>query len=59
MITLTNLMFQGPRYPNYNTMNNFTLKLLESTLLARDKGIDIVGADESLKQQRLHRGYSG
>ena len=63
--TLTNLMFQGLSYPTHNSMNNLTIKtirkyirLTHAYLLAYDKGLDIVAADDWLKQRRSHRGYS-
>ena len=66
MDTLTNLMFQGLSYPTHNNMNNLIIKtirkyirLTHAYLLAYDKGLDIVAADDWLKQRRSHRGYSG
>ena len=34
-------------------------RLTRAYLLAYDKGLDIVAAEEWLKQRRSHRGYSG
>ena len=68
MDTLTNLMFQGLSYPTHNNMSNLTIKTIRKYirlthaylyLLAYDKGLDIVAADDWLKQRRSHRGYSG
>ena len=63
--TLTNLVFQGLSYPNFITTNNLLLKtvrksirLAHACLQACDRGLDIVAADEWLKQRRSHRGYS-
>ena len=64
--TLTILAFQGLSYPNYVITKNFVLKtvrksirLAHACLQAYDRGLDIVAADEWLKQQRSHRGCRG
>ena len=66
MNTLTNIMLRGLRHPNYNTMNNLTLKAIRKYIwlthkyfLAYDRSLDIVAADEWLKQRRSHWGYIG
>ena len=62
MDTLTDLVFQGLSYPNHNIMNNLILKtireyirLAHAYLLAYDRGLDIVAADEWIKRRRSHR----
>ena len=66
MDTLTDLVFQGLSYPNHNIMNNLILKtireyirLAHAYLLAYDRGLDIVAADEWIKWRRSHGGYCG
>ena len=53
-------------YPDDDDMKNSTaciirkyIRLKRAYLLAYDKGLDIVAAEEWLKQRRSHRGYSG
>ena len=65
METLTRLMNEGLSYPDNDDMKNLTactirkyIRLTRAYLLAYDKGLDIVAAEEWLKQRRSHRGYS-
>ena len=53
-------------YPDDDDMKNSTaciirkyIRLTRAYLLAYDKGLDIVAAEEWLKQRRYHRSYSG
>ena len=53
-------------YPDDDDMKNSTaciimkyIRLVRAYLLAYDKGLDIVAAEEWLKQRRSHKGYSG
>ena len=68
METLTRLMNEGLSYPNNDDMKNLTactirkyIRLTRAYLLAYDKGLDIVAAEEWLKRRLTvsHRGYSG
>ena len=66
METLTRLMNEGLCYPDNDDMKNLTactirkyIGLTRAYLLAYDKGLDIVAAEEWLKQRRSRREYSG
>ena len=66
MSTLTLLMLQGLSYPDNNNLKNLTIttirkyiRLTQAYLLAYDNVLDIVAAEEWLKQRRSHRGYRG
>ena len=59
-------MIHRVSYPDDDDMKNSTaciirkyIRLTRAYLLAYDKGLDIVAAEEWLKQRRSHRGYSG
>ena len=66
MEILTRLMNEGLIHPDADDMKNLTactirkyIRLARAYLLAYDKGLDIVAAEEWLKHRRSHRGYSG
>ena len=59
-------MIHRVSYPDDDDMKNSTaciirkyIRLKRAYLLAYDKGLDIVAAEEWLKQRRSHWGYSG
>ena len=59
-------MIHRVSYPDDDDVKNSTaciirkyIRLTPAYLLAYDKGLDIVAAEEWLKQRRSHRGYSG